>query len=228
MRKRIGGISKSILEQLYVQDGKTTAQIGQILGCSKHNVGYWLKKHGISPRHNTKPHQLIGARFGALTVESKCESKVTLNQGQFWLCRCDCGQITTVRTQSLVSGSTRSCGSRKHHSVPKDNHDLDLAYWSRLKQNANHRGLEFTITRDYAVSIFTNQCALSGVYISLDNSDRRQNASIDRINNSLGYIPGNIQWVHKDINRMRGGLSVEDFAFWCRRVTQYTKENLSS
>ena len=30
-----------------------------------------------------------------------------------------------------------------------------------------------------------------------------QTASLDRIDPTKGYIEGNIQWVHKDVNRMK-------------------------
>lgn len=55
---------------------------------------------------------LTGQRFGKLTVmkraDDKCDGKhrpiVT------WECVCDCGNITNVTSQSLRTGSTKSCG----------------------------------------------------------------------------------------------------------------------
>lgn len=50
---------------------------------------------------------LIGQRFGKLTVVSRSESK----KGKaYWLCRCDCGVEKVVYGYSLNSGNTRSCG----------------------------------------------------------------------------------------------------------------------
>jgi hypothetical protein len=46
-------------------------------------------------------------------------------------------------------------------------------------------------------------------------------ASLDRIDSKLGYIPGNIQWVHKTINRMKVNLPEEDFVYFCRLITDY-------
>lgn len=50
-----------------------------------------------------KPANLSGRKFGRLTVISyKTPSR--------WICRCDCGEMTTVQTCSLSSGNTKSCG----------------------------------------------------------------------------------------------------------------------
>ncbi len=43
-------------------------------------------------------------------------------------------------------------------------------------------------------------------------------ASLDRIDSRLGYEPGNIQWVHKDVNQMKWHLSNDRFIEVCRAV----------
>ena len=55
-----------------------------------------------------------GKRYGMLTVLEKTGKTVRHGQTKspLWKCRCDCGNITFVRLNSLTSGSTRSC--RKH------------------------------------------------------------------------------------------------------------------
>ena len=52
-----------------------------------------------------------GNKYGWLTVMEKAEST---NTGVAkWLCRCDCGNETVVRGDSLRSGNTTSCGCRQ-------------------------------------------------------------------------------------------------------------------
>lgn len=46
---------------------------------------------------------VIGVRFGRLTVEGKAD-------GYKWKCRCDCGTEKDVDFYSLKSGDTKSCG----------------------------------------------------------------------------------------------------------------------
>ena len=54
-----------------------------------------------------KPANLAGQRFGRLEVLRRAEND---KHGHAqWLCRCDCGGETTLLTNSLTSGKTRSC-----------------------------------------------------------------------------------------------------------------------
>lgn len=54
---------------------------------------------------------LIGKRFGKLTVTSKTDHSI--HGSVAWLCKCDCGNILSVRGDSLQSGKTVSCGCSK-------------------------------------------------------------------------------------------------------------------
>lgn len=50
---------------------------------------------------------LVGQRFGALLVtgfSGKRDGK------RYWLCQCNCGNVTEVWQSNLISGHTRSCG----------------------------------------------------------------------------------------------------------------------
>jgi hypothetical protein len=58
------------------------------------------------------PTDLQGRRFGALTVLHRVP---TPGKNPTWLCRCECGQTTTVTTGALVATKrTKSCGCRLH------------------------------------------------------------------------------------------------------------------
>ena len=66
-------------------------------------------------------------------------------------------------------------------------------------------------------STFTGKCALSGVDISIDYGG---NASLDRIDSSLGYITGNVQWVDGKVNLAKRAMSDEEFIEMCKRVVK--------
>lgn len=53
-----------------------------------------------------KPLNLLGQKFGKLTPIKQ----VYINDKAGWLCQCDCGNQTTVITNVLLSGRTKSCG----------------------------------------------------------------------------------------------------------------------
>ena len=67
---------------------------------------------------------LIGDTYGRLRVIDECPdryeyfvkkgpSKGQLRSQSIWLCKCECGTLSKVRTCNLVSGNTTSCGCRK-------------------------------------------------------------------------------------------------------------------
>lgn len=63
----------------------------------------------------SKFKDLKGKRFGRLVVLE--ESKERSLQGNImWICQCDCGEVVTIRSTSLISGNTKSCGKCCHIS----------------------------------------------------------------------------------------------------------------
>ena len=59
------------------------------------------------------------------------------------------------------------------------------------------------------------RCALSGVPIEFGTNRVvgriEKTASLDRIDSDKGYVKGNVQWVHKDVNVMKRAISQERF-----------------
>jgi hypothetical protein len=51
-----------------------------------------------------------GDRFTRLTVLRKYDGIRKKHEGERWVCRCDCGNETTVNSSALYRGKTRSCG----------------------------------------------------------------------------------------------------------------------
>lgn len=59
-----------------------------------------------------KKHNLIGQRFGKLTVIEKTDER---RHGNIvWKCKCDCGNIHNTYTYLLTSGQCQSCGCLKN------------------------------------------------------------------------------------------------------------------
>ena len=93
--------------------------------------------------------------------------------------------------------------------------------------NAKSRGIPFEITIEYGWELFLSQgrkCALSGVPLVFAEKVGKytdKTASLDRIDSRYGYIKGNVQWVHKDLNFMKHKHSTNTFVEWCRKVVDY-------
>lgn len=45
-------------------------------------------------------------------------------------------------------------------------------------------------------------------------------ASLDRIDSSKGYVEGNVQWVHKDVNYIKQDLEESYFKKLCKLITE--------
>lgn len=161
--------------------------------------------------------------------------------------RCSCGYEGTRRADHLESGRTRmckSCASKETaEKYPPPVHtksvgDLGGTYYSMLRIGARKRGLEWSVSRDYLWSIFTGRCSVTGREINLSTKLKGSNgtgvdwgsfnASLDRIDSSIGYIEGNVQWVHKEINWFKNSYSMKDFVQMCTEVYQYANQQPSS
>lgn len=79
--------------------------------CGSHYMKWY--RHGDPFFQQTHDHaDLTGERFGMLTAVSYTPATDALPPT--WLCKCDCGTTTSVRTGDLNSGNITSCGDPKH------------------------------------------------------------------------------------------------------------------
>jgi len=68
------------------------------------------------------------------------------------------------------------------------------------------------------------KCALTGKEIRLErfhNDKMNQNASLDRIDSTKGYTVDNIQWVDKDMNRLKNSYSQEKFLQMVKEIYEF-------
>ena len=196
---------------------------------NKRQIEYKSKTRKKYTPHGTPKENLVGKKFGQLIVIEYAGIKQLRNyKGHIWLCKCDCGNNTTIMDSDLKTKHTKSCGclsKRKQEKSPlyKGYKEISGTTWSKIKRGAKQRNIEFNITIKYAWNLFSkqnNQCSLSGLYIDFSKTRRENNtASLDRINNSKGYIQGNVQWVHKDVNIIKQFYSQDYFIFLCNNIS---------
>lgn len=67
-------------------------------------------------RMPSRYQNLVGRHFGHLTVLRKSTERGKYGEYK-WVCRCDCGRLTTVSTGQLNSGETTSCGHVKARNL---------------------------------------------------------------------------------------------------------------
>ena len=175
---------------------------------------------------------LTNKTFNSLLVLRLDPDKTKQKGRAWWMCQCVCDKIVSRRADYLMSGKAKSCGCQhprlgmgdKHHSFSGCN-DITGSHWSHIKYSAKHRDLEFNITIEYIWDLFIQQnkkCKLSGLNIELYSDRKIKNtASLDRIDSNKGYIKGNVQWVHKRVNRMKMELDQTEFIELCKSIAQH-------
>jgi hypothetical protein len=70
------------------------------------------------------------------------------------------------------------------------------------------------------------KCALTDenlIFIREAKNRKLSNASLDRIDSSIGYVKGNVQWVTKNVNVAKQSMSQEKFISVCQQVASKFK-----
>ena len=105
--------------------------------------------------------------------------------------------------------------------------EMQGAFLSSIKAGAKKRKIEYNVSNEYIWKLFLDQdrkCKYTGLplFFSKNNLEHRMgqaNASLDRIDPSLPYIEGNVHWVHKRVNIMKGNMNEEEFLNFCKAIT---------
>ena len=97
---------------------------------------------------------------------------------------------------------------------------LRVSFVNKYKINARNRGLCYDVSDLYLAQKLIDQdfkCAVSGRKISA--MEVNNTASLDRINSSIGYIEGNVHWVHKMVNMCKQAYGLDEFISMCIDVS---------
>ena len=175
---------------------------------------------------------LAGQKFHSLMAIRPTQDRTSY--GVVWECICECGNSTTAVAYALKSGRRKSCGCKdkrtgQNHFAYSGYEGITGFAWNQIRNSAKHRHIQFCISIEDAWDVFVNQhgiCALTGEPLHLATNtkellQKKQTASLDRIDSSKGYEKGNIQWVRKEINQMKLDMSQEEFVTWCQVVDHY-------
>lgn len=129
---------------------------------------------------------------------------------------------------SVSAGKTcKKCANsspdnNQHKGYYKD--VLRASFVHKYKAGAETRGIVWNIEFEDLADLLIEQdfkCALSG--LPLEAVGVTNNASLDRIDSSLGYVKENVQWVLSEINMMKQQYTQQRFLELCLAVADKVK-----
>ena len=141
---------------------------------------------------------LTGKRFGRLVA--LFPQKVA-NEHQ-WLCRCDCGKTVLVWGPNLRRGLTRSCGCYKRDL--QTTHGLhgspEYRIWHQIKTRCTKPSATgFHRYGGRGIAMAPEWLNDPQAFIQHIGPRPSPQHSVDRIDNSKGYIPGNVRWATRKV-----------------------------
>lgn len=172
-----------------------------------------------------KIEDLTGRQFGRWTVVEFAFSK---DNNRYWKCKCICGNEKNLKTGLLNFGESRSCGCL-HREIssqvvlkgrPREESGVRSRF-TDYKSMAKSRKLEFSLTYDEFKELVTANCfyCTASPNNNVTTKIGEYNCSgVDRIDNNLGYITGNVCAACDDCNTAKNNYTLEEFKNWIKAI----------
>ena len=177
----------------------------------------------------SKVIDLTGKRFGRLVVIKRLENDK--HYSACWLCKCDCGNIKSIKGNSLRRGLTVSCGCYHKETVTnrQTTHNSSktrlFRIWQHMKArcyNPNYKFYSYYGGRGITICDEWRNDFISFQQWSLSHGYTDE-LTLDRINTNGNYEPDNCRWVTRKIqqNNNRRNLNftingeTKTLAQWC-------------
>lgn len=212
---RIAGIPKHTKQRLHYWECQCDCgKIVYLCGTRLISNTYYSCGCVKLPRNNRRKLDLIGKKFGKLTVVEK------INPDKLhWRCICECGKEVEKSTSTLFSSPSVSCGcNTKHHNYKGFGVSGFNAIISRYRKSADARDLAFTLTETQFREIIFRECYYCGTQQSSEFKLRTKFQigsikynGIDRIDNSKGYTIDNVVTCCTMCNKMKLTFGITEF-----------------
>lgn len=191
----------------------------------------------LSRSSHSNAAKLIGTRFTRLIVVARSSKESPTNprwksKGAFWVCHCDCGNVTIASTANLRNGHVKSCGcyqrertseTRKAEAQQRFGLSARKRAYAVYVRNARYRNYEFEISLEQFLELSQKECYYCGAGPSNISRNQSNNGDyiyngLDRMDNSKGYLIDNVVPCCFTCNIAKAGKSISDFLAWIHRT----------
>lgn len=145
------------------------------------------------------PCSRIGERFASLTILSVFTTLPPRKRLKYAVCRCVCGNETSVAIDNLISQNVRSCGCIriKHGATVGGKPTLTYMVWAMLRNMCAGRGAEWRGSIGAAGFNMHEPWQLSFTEFLRDMGEAPPGHRLFRHDTTEHFIPGNCYWAPK-------------------------------
>lgn len=198
-----------MLLNLY-KEGLNNHEIARSMKRTQASIGYHL--HKLNLKTNGSIPQKIKI-LGNFAICSKCKRKKLLKEFYF------------IRRGEKYPSRLSYCKECKKQQVyNRENLTIDIFLNRRfvsLKARAKRQGILFEINKQYYKDIYYQQkgkCFYTGIKMKMQNRGESFNdsysMSLDRKDNSKGYIKGNVVMCLRKVNFIKSDLTLNELKLW--------------
>jgi hypothetical protein len=203
----------------------------------KANCGCCPEHMPATPKH-TNTDFLVGTKVGKVRITHRWGST---RNAVYWLGVCDCGNhIIISRVNRRTRKTEINCGCEpkvRAKQLSEGEAGLKNLY-KQYRAGATDRNYDFTISLEQFKTLTSSNCAYCGAspsrkksytgarrvkYTATNSYAEYLFNGLDRVNNDIGYIEGNVVPCCHQCNLAKHQHTVEDFIAWVLRAAAYIR-----
>jgi len=143
-----------------------------------------------------KAIDLTGQRFERLVVTGRAPNKSEKDSNARWHCKCDCGRMCIAYGQDLRRGKFKSCGCLNAERIYKHGQSRTKAYrtWLAMRQRCeNPKNVSYPKYGGAGIVVCSRWMLYENFHADMGDAPTGRH-TIDRIDGTKGYEPGNCRW----------------------------------